>query len=288
MFAITGITGQVGSVVGRMLLARGEDVRAIVRSPEKGSAWRQRHCDVAVADIGDPAALAKAFASAEGVFVLLPPSFDPTPDFMQSAQWVDALRLALLKTRPAKVVCLSTVGAQSRQPNLLRQLSYMEQKLGDVTDAIAFLRPAWFMENSAGDIASARDHGVIDSFLQPLHRAIPMVATADIGRVATELLLDSWSGQRIIELQGPQKISPEMIAAALGKLLGREVAARAVPRGDWQSLFLAQGMKNPLPRIQMLYGFNQGWLAFEETGAEQRTGQVNLETVLRGLIEQAH
>jgi hypothetical protein len=38
----------------------------------------------------------------------------------------------------------------------------------------------------------------------------------------------------------------------------------------------------------MLDGFNQGWLTFQETGAEQRTGHVNLETVLRGLIDQAH
>lgn len=54
--------------------------------------------------------------------------------------------------------------------------------LDDVTDAVAFLRPAWFMENSAGNIACARNRGVIDSRLQPRYRAIPRVATADINR----------------------------------------------------------------------------------------------------------
>ncbi|MEA3147878.1 MAG: hypothetical protein QOI53_3474 [Verrucomicrobiota bacterium] len=33
-----------------------------------------------------------------------------------------------------------------------------------------------------------RDTGVIQSFLQPLDKTIPMVATADVGRVAAELL----------------------------------------------------------------------------------------------------
>jgi uncharacterized protein YbjT (DUF2867 family) len=35
-FGITGITGQVGSVVAKTLLAAGHAVRALVRSVEKG------------------------------------------------------------------------------------------------------------------------------------------------------------------------------------------------------------------------------------------------------------
>ena len=55
-----------------------------------------------------------------------------------------------------------------------------------------------------------------------------------------------------------------------------------VPRDAWEELFRAQGMHNPMPRIQMLDGFNEGWLAFEH---ETRKGQVELDTVLRALIE---
>jgi uncharacterized protein YbjT (DUF2867 family) len=35
MFAVTGITGQVGGVVARVLLAAGLDVRGVVRDPVK-------------------------------------------------------------------------------------------------------------------------------------------------------------------------------------------------------------------------------------------------------------
>jgi hypothetical protein len=59
----------------------------------------------------------------------------------------------------------------------------------------------------------------------------------------------------------------------------------AVPRGTWESLFKSQGMKNPTPRIQMLDGFNEGWIEFEGGEAGSRKGSVALETVLRTLIE---
>jgi NAD(P)H dehydrogenase (quinone) len=42
-----------------------------------------------------------------------------------------ALNEALGAALPAKVVCLSTIGAQVARPNLLTQLGIMEQMLGD-------------------------------------------------------------------------------------------------------------------------------------------------------------
>jgi NAD(P)H dehydrogenase (quinone) len=48
---------------------------------------------------------------------------------------------------------------------------------------------------------------VIPSFLQPLDKKVPMVATADIGRVAAGLLMESWTGVRIIELEVASDLS---------------------------------------------------------------------------------
>jgi uncharacterized protein YbjT (DUF2867 family) len=72
MYALTGITGKVGGEVARCLLADGQPVRAIVRDAGKGAAWRERECEVAIAEMDDAAALAVAFNGADGVFVLLP------------------------------------------------------------------------------------------------------------------------------------------------------------------------------------------------------------------------
>jgi uncharacterized protein YbjT (DUF2867 family) len=282
MFAVTGITGRVGGIVARNLLAAGKNVRAVLRDPVKGETWAQLGCELALARMDDPDALQRAFAGAEAVFILLPPNFDPSPGFTETRRIVAAVRGALENARPGRIVCISTVGAQARQENLLSQLGIQEQVLGSMALHTTFLRPAWFMENAAWDVAPARDTGVIQSFLQPLDRRIPMVATADVGQVAAELLLEPCKDQRVVELEGPRRVSPNDMAASFTHLLGRGVHAEIVPRDAWEELFRAQGMHNPTPRIQMLDGFNEGWLAFEH---ETCKGLVELDTVLRALIE---
>jgi uncharacterized protein YbjT (DUF2867 family) len=287
MFAITGITGKVGGEVARNLLAAGKQVRAVVRDGRRGEEWAKLGCEVSVADIGDATALAQAFAGTAGVFLMVPPNFDPEPGFPEARAMAVALRVALQRAQPPGVVYLSTIGAQAEQANLLSQHTVMEQALADVEIPITFLRPGWFMENSSWDVAPARERGVIPSYLAPLDKPVPMVATADIGRVAAELIQEGWSGHRIVELEGPGRVSPNEIADAFAELLGRSVGMEEVPRDTWESLFRSQGMKNPEPRIRMLDGFNEGWIEFEGGEAGSRKGWTEMKTVLTQLIDLA-
>ena len=287
MFAVMGVTGNVGSEVARNLLAAKLPVRAVVRDASKGELWMQCGCEVATADINDSAALATAFKGAEGVFVLVPPNFDPLPEFPEARAIAEALRVALDVASPDRVVYLSTIGAQAIQSNLLSQHTLIEQGLRTARVPITFLRPGWFMENAAWDVAPATSSGVVPSFLQPLDKPVPMVATADIGRVAAELLLETWKDHRLVELEGPHRVTPNEIAATFARLLGRPVRMEVVPRETWEPLFKSQGMKNPGPRARMLDGFNEGWIEFENGEAGSRKGTVSLETVLRALIERA-
>jgi NAD(P)H dehydrogenase (quinone) len=171
MFAITGITGNVGGELARTLLAAKQPVRAVVRDMVKGAAWAERGCALARADIGDATALAAAFQGVEGVFVLVPPNFDPEPGFPEAHATAASLRSALEQARPGRVVYLSTIGAQATQTNLLSRHTIIERVLGELPIPIAFLRPGWFMENSGWDVAPARERGVIRSFLQPISGA---------------------------------------------------------------------------------------------------------------------
>src|ERR1700685_2297714 len=180
MFAITGITGNVGGQVASNLLAANQPVRGVMRDVSKGEVWAQRGCEIAGADINDAAALTAAFRGAEGVFVLVPPNFDPSPDFREARTIAATLSSALDAARPGKVVYLSTIGGQATHSNLLSQHTIIEQALRKLSLPIIFLRPGWFMENSAWDVAPAKN-GVIPSFLQPLDKPVPMAATADIG-----------------------------------------------------------------------------------------------------------
>ena len=288
MYAIMGITGQIGGVVARTLLAAKQPVRAIVRDAIKGQAWSDYGCEVALATIEDRASLATAFREADGVFLLVPPSFDPLPEFPEAQAIGETLRSALVEANPERVVYLSTIGAQAKQSNLLTQHTIIEKAISGLPIPVTFLRPAWFMENSSWDVAPAMQQGVIPSFLQPLDRPVPMVATADIGKVAAGLLQVAWNGRRVIELEGPHRVTPNEIAATFAKLLDRSVRMEAVPRVSWEALFKSQGMKNPIPRIRMLDGFNEGWIDFERGEVGSQKGGVALETVLKALIARGH
>src|ERR1700722_17224108 len=287
MYSITGITGNVGGSVAHNLLAAGQSVRAVMRDIGKGDVWAERGCEVVKADIADATSLASAFRGAEGVFVLVPPNFDPAPGFPEARATAASLKSALERADPGRVVYLSTIGAQARETNLLTQHTLIEQALGELPMPITFLRPGWFMENAEWDVASARDQGMIASFLQPLDKPVPMVATADIGRVASELLQQNWIGKRIVELEGPKRISPQEIGTSFAKILGHAVRVEAVPRETWQALFESQGMLHPLPRIQMLDGFNEGWIDFAGGEASTIKGKIELQTVLQELVSRA-
>lgn len=287
MYAITGITGNVGGAMARTLLAAKQPVRAVVRDAGKAREWAALGCEIAYASMNDASALSAAFEDTDGVFILPPSQFDPAPGFPEAREIIDAVTTALKWAAPNRVVCLSTIGAQTSETNLLTQRTLMEQALSALDLPITFLRPAWFMENFAWDLAKARDDGVIDSFLQPLDKPVPMVATTDVGRVAAELIQQDWTGRRVVELEGERRISPDDAAAAFAKVLGHPVKAQVVPRETWAALFTSQGMNDPQPRIRMLDGFNEGWIEFEGDRAGVIKGAIALETVLRGLVARA-
>jgi len=285
VYAITGITGNVGGSVAHNLLAAGRSVRAVVRDIGKGNVWAKRGCGVVKADIADATSLASAFKGAEGVFVLVPPNFDPGLGFAEAPVTAASLKSAFEKADPGRVVYLSTIGAQAGESNLLTQHTIIEQVLGQLPMPITFLRPAWFVENFRWDVAAARESGIIMSFLQPLDKPVPMVATADIGHEAAKLLQESWTGRRVVELEGPRRVAPNEIASTFAEVLGRRVSMDAVPRETWEQLFRSQGMKNPIPRIRMLDGFNDRWIEFENGDTGSRKGEVALKSVLQTLVE---
>ena len=84
----------------------------------KGQFWGSEGCEVVQADMQDAAALTAAFTGAEGVFILPPVEFDPSPGFPEARAVIAAVRTALESARPGRVVCLSTIGAQATRLSL--------------------------------------------------------------------------------------------------------------------------------------------------------------------------
>jgi NAD(P)H dehydrogenase (quinone) len=103
-------------------------------------------------------------------------------------------------------------------------------------------------------------------------------------QVAAELLQEQWNGRRVIEIEGLSRIAPNQIARELASLMNRDVRMQAVPREAWESTFRSAGMKNPIPRIQMLDGFNEGWLEFESGASNSRKTTTSLQQALGHLV----
>ena len=287
MYAITGITGNVGGATARALLKAGKKVRGIVRDKARAAEWAAAGVELAVADARDAAGLEKAFRDAEGVFVMIPANFAPAPGYPEARAIVTALRQALAAVRPAKVVWLSSVGAHRPQGlGLITQCHILEQELGSLPVASASIRAAWFMDNYQWDIGPARERGEIDVFLNPPDRAFPMVATDDIGRLAAATLQQSWRGGRCLELEGPARYSPLDAAAAFARQLNRPVTIKPIPRERWAAFFAKQGVAPDrlASRVEMLDGFNSGWIDFEGAGQEHFRGSQTLENVLQNLL----
>jgi len=287
MYAIMGVTGQVGRATATHLLDAGHAVRAIVRDAAKASSWSARGAEIAVADWNDTDALTNAFHEAEGVFVMLPANFAPAPDFSETRDLLQAMTTALQRAKPRNVVALSSIGAQhDRDLGLITQLHLLEQALDALPLPRAYVRAGWFMENLQWDVAPARDAGRMASYLQPLDRAIPLIATDDIGRCIAQTLTESWSGRRVIELEGPQRYSPQDMAQALARACGRPVEPFLVPRDSWAARFESEGMPADRtgPRIAMLDGFNSGWIDFALANTEHRRATTSLEHVVAALV----
>ena len=142
------------------------------------------------------------------------------------------------------------------------------------------------MENHAWDVTTAKSEGKIFSNLYPLDRKFSLVATADIGKAAADVLRQEWTGTRHIEVAGPEQYSPNDIARALSSALGRTIEAVAVPREKWTEFFIGQGMPEGRtePRAEMVDAFNSGWIHFGVPGTEHITGTTSLTSVIAKLV----
>src|SRR6202035_1761127 len=224
MFVVLGATGNTGKVVASTLLAQGKAVRAVVHDAAKGQAWKDKGVEVAVADVEDRAALERALHGAEGAYVLLPPALTSSQFRVDNDRRAKNIAAAIAAAGVGHVVLLSSIGAQHPDgTGTILSVHDAEATIGGTlsavgrTRAMTFLRAAYFMENWAVALQSVAQ-GILPTFLLA-DKAVPMVATRDIGRAAARLLAEGGRGTRIIDLAGPREYSPADVAAALGRVV---------------------------------------------------------------------
>jgi len=242
MHIILGGTGHVGSTVAQRLLALREPVTIVSRSPEKRDAWERRGARFALADVHDVDALRAVFKQGRTAFVLNPPADVSTDTDVQERKTVAALLAALDGSGLGHVVAQSTMGAQPGERmgdfNVLHEL---EQGLRRQPIPTSIVRAAYFMSNWDASVPTIRSEGRLDTLL-PGDLAIPMVAPEDLGHVAARLLIAPPAREPALHnVEGPQRYSPNDVAAAFAHALGKAVEVHVTPRSGWIAAYRRLG-----------------------------------------------
>ncbi|MBV9078342.1 MAG: NmrA family NAD(P)-binding protein [Methylobacteriaceae bacterium] len=283
MFVIAGITGQTGAAAAEALLARGQRVRAPVRDLGRAAPWAARGVELVQSDVADAERLAAVLDGAEGAYMLAPPDLahpDPVGSYAATARAVAA---ASRKAGLARLVFLSSEGAHLPSgTGPIRGLHEAEAILAGAVPTLTFLRATFFQENWRPVFGLAAEQGILPTMLDPLDRPRTMVATRDIGRVAAELLLET-APPAIVELSGPEPYSANDVAQAVGRALGRQVAAVQPPREAWVATLQAAGLGEAYATLiaEMYDGINAGHVRFSGQ-AEARSGTTGLSDTLAG------
>jgi uncharacterized protein YbjT (DUF2867 family) len=279
MFLVTGITGHVGSAAARGLLAKGKQVRALVRDPQKAGAWADQGVELVKGDWNDAASIAAALKGAEGAYIMMPPTQTPSPGFPEAKAVVANYVQALRESAPPKLVALSSFGSEKPSSlGLITPTRLLEQALNDMPFPVALVRAGGFFENYTYGLQAAQG-GTLPMFYTPTSRKIGHIATADIGALVAELLTTEWSGRRVIELGTP--VSPDEIADAIGEVLGRKVKAQSLPREAWAGAMEHMGLPkgSTWAYEEMIEGVNSGWIDFGADGTEKRPGTTKARDV---------
>lgn len=289
MIAIVGAAGKIGYSTCLKLREEGIPVRAILRDTTKAAQLSDIGCDVALADLKEPAALGRAIAHADAVQVILPPPLQAEDIAGEMHRSIESLAEALERARPNRVLAISDYGAHVGEGVGMPFMFHLfEERLRRLQMPKVLLRSAEHMEGWGLVIPAAIATGVLPSFHHPVERSFPTVSAPDVGRIAADLLLLPGTGadEQIVHAEGPRRYSATDVAAALSQLLDRTVTAQALPRSQWQETFERVLSASAAKLLVELYDAHNrgGVIEAQPSKGQIRRGTTELIDAIRPLI----
>jgi uncharacterized protein YbjT (DUF2867 family) len=292
MYAILGASGHTGQVTAKSLLANGKKVRVIGRSAERLQKLAAEGAEIAIADLGDALALARAFKGAESAYVMIPPH--PTSNNYRADQerTSDAIAAAVQNAGVKNVVSLSSFGADKTSgTGPVVGLHNLEQKLNAIDGLnVLHLRAGYFMENLLPQVGAIRMIGSVAGPVRPTLK-LPMIATRDIGaEAASALLRQEFRGKQTRELQGQRDIDYVEAAAIIGRAIGKPSLGYIHPgdaqvRAGMEQMGLSANFVGLI--LEMAGALNSGHMKTLETRSATNTTPTSLETFVNEVFAPA-
>ncbi|KUN00077.1 NmrA family transcriptional regulator [Streptomyces yokosukanensis] len=254
MIVITAPTGQIGGRLLDILLdeapAHGEELRVIVRDPEKLPDAARARVDVVTGSHGDVETVDRAFADADAVFWLAPPAPPRTPSLDAAyAGFTRPAAKALTTHGVGHVVGVSALGRGTPvadRAGLVTASLAMDDLIASTGVAYRALANPTFMDNLLRQVASIRDDGMF-TYTFATDRRAPLAATRDIAAAAAALLLDrSWTGTDEVAVLGPEDLSVGDMARIMSDVLGRPIRYERQSLDDLRAALSGRGFGDAL------------------------------------------
>ena len=219
MYTILGATGNIGSVITRALLEKGEKVRVVGRNAGRLQPFVRRGAEAFVGDVADAEAMTRALTGARAAFLMIPPRMTSLDYRATQEKTSDAFSAAAKNSALQYAVNLSSYGAQAPAgTGPIAGLHNSEKKLNAIDKLnVLHLRAGYFFENHLAGIQMIQMMGIFGGALKG-DLKIPMIATRDIGAYAAERLLKlDFNGKHTQELQGERDLTLIEVVAVIAK-----------------------------------------------------------------------
>jgi uncharacterized protein YbjT (DUF2867 family) len=282
MYVVLGASGNTGRVVANNLLSRGQKVRVVGRNAVHLQTLAAKGAEPFIADLTDSGALAPAFQKADSAYVMIPPNPASTDALGDANRVSDAIAAAVQKAATKNIVALSSIGADKASgTGPVLGLHTLEQKLNLIAGVnVLNLRAAYFMENTLPQVNAIRQMGSVATPLRP-DLKLSMIATRDVGAVATDALLHPAPGKQTRELLGQRDLTYTEVAATIGKAIGKpELKYVQAPDDQFRNVLVQMGMSEQFAKLllEMIGALNSGHMRALEPRTPQNTTPTNYET----------
>jgi uncharacterized protein YbjT (DUF2867 family) len=256
---ILGGTGTVGGAVVRELMARGEAVKVLTRSPEKARALPEG-AESVVGDLRDPGCYHRVFSDFDTLFLL---NAVIDTELQEGLAAVNEARRA----GAARIVYLSVHDAEKgpHVPHFAAKLA-IEEAIRRNGIPYTILRPNNFYQNDYWYQDVILEHGI---YPQPIGDVgISRVDVRDIAEAAANALTRTGFENRSFALVGPEPLTGADCARAYGEVFGREVRYGGNDLQAW-----ARESSKMLP-AWMVYDLALMYALFQDRGLHATAEQI--------------
>ena len=288
MIVIIGASSSLGRATARLLLAEGKPLRAVTRIPSVLDHLGRLGAEVVRGDLRDPESLAKACEGAAQVFATTHAFNGKGDNTPQTVDDVGNRRLIdIAKAEGVQhFVFTSALGARPDHPVDFFRIKYkIEEHLKASGLSYTVLRPAAFMEFWAGLIGAPIIARGKTTIFGRGENPINFVSVEDVSRYAAIALESPSARGRVIEIGGPQNLSPLQVAATFERLANRSAAKRHVPVWAMRAMSILLRPVNPALCRQIRAGIHMDTARQDfdvtETAREFGVNPTPLEDVVR-------